>query len=322
MDSSEELEKCMFAICIPTFKRPAGLSKLLDSLEKLEFTKCHHVPTMYICIADNDPAGSARHVVDEWQDKIDYPIIYDIENQPGIPFVRNKLVSMAKNAEFIVFIDDDEIATPEWLYELLVAQQKFSADVVMGPVDPIYEQTPPRWIIEGKFHASNRFSDGPTQSNLITWNVLIRRSLFCDLSIRFEEKMAFTGGTDVLLGRILKKYGIEFYWADKAMVHEIVPPNRSQVKWLLLRRFRAGTAHVLINRFAQDNNIADSLHFSLRLFVIGMLKTATSLSSGKHAAVKGIGYMTQSIGVLAGLFGFAYQEYKSVHQHELPATKH
>lgn len=307
------------AVCIPTLKRPDELCKLLKSIAKQIFPKFGSTPAIQICIVDNDPAASAKQVVDEWRLRFAWPMRYDVEERPGIPFVRNKLVSMAKEAEFIAFIDDDEVATSTWIDELLSAQARFGADVVLGPVVPVYEENPQVWILKGNFHASSRFQDGLTPSNLITWNVLIRRSLFSELSVAFEERMALTGGTDVLLGRHLKKHGVEFYWADRALVNEIVPAKRCRVKWLLLRRFRAGTAHVLINRFAQDNNaLADSLLFSLRIFIIGILKIATSAWNGKYAAVKGIGYVVQSIGVIAGLFGYAYEEYKGAHQRDLP----
>jgi len=310
-------ESVSIAVCIPTLKRPLQLGRLLESIARQTFSKVGYTPTIQICIMDNDPEASAKQVVDEWRDKLAWQIKYDVEKRPGIPFVRNKLVSMAEDADFIVFIDDDELATPAWLDELLHAQSEFNADVVIGPVVPLYEVTPPAWIVKGNFHASSRFEDGPTPSNLITWNVLIRRSLFSTLGVSFEEKMALTGGTDVLLGRQLSKQGVAFYWADRALVNEVVPAKRCRVKWLLLRRFRAGTAHVLINRFAVDNNaLVESLVFSFRTFAIGVLKTATCIWNGKSAAVKGIGYMVQSLGVIAGLFGYAYQEYKSAHQSE------
>ena len=319
MSGNKVSHATMVAICIPTLKRLDGLRKLLDSIEKQIFPKLGSTPVIQICIVDNDPAASAKQVVDDWQEKLAFPIIYEVEKRPGIPFVRNKLVSIARNAEFIVFIDDDEIATPTWLDELLSVQARFDADVVMGSLAPIYEESPPAWILKGDFHASNRFQDGLTTSSLLTGNVLLRSRLFSKLAIAFEEEMALTGGTDVLLGRHLRKHGVEFYWADNALVNEIVPAQRCRVKWLLLRRFRGGSVRVLANRFAQDNNaLADSLLFSFRIFIIGILKTATCAWKGKHAAVKGIGYMVQSVGVIAGLFGSAYQEYKGAHQSKLP----
>ena len=304
---------CSITICIPTLKRPEGLDFLLKSISELTFTK--QIPSrIEICIADNDPQKSAEKVVEKWKRIIKWKIIYDVESRPGIPFVRNKLVRMAADSDFIAFIDDDEIASPQWLDELLNIQAKYNADVIMGPIIPYYKYNPPGWIVKGKFHYSSRFKDGVTESNLITWNLLIRQNLFGKLNLAFEERMALTGGTDVLLGRLLKQAGIQFYWSDRAIVKEIIPPERCQIKWLLLRRFRGGSSEVLIRRYSKEKGYRiNSLLFAVRIILIGVLKGLTFVWNGKYTVVKGIGYVSQGIGLIWGLFGFAYEEYKSVH---------
>ena len=301
------------AICISTLKRPKGLDCLLKSISELTFIK-QTLNDIEICIADNDPLKSAEKVVEKWKRLMKWKITYDVEPMPGIPFVRNKLVEMAENSDFIAFIDDDEVASPQWLEELLNIQGKYSADVVMGPVIPNYENTPPEWIVKGAFHASSRFKDGVTESNLITWNLLIRQSLFKKFNLAFEERMALTGGTDVLLGRLLKKVGVQLYWSDRAVVKEIIPPKRCQIKWLLLRRFRAGSSEVLIRRYSEEKCYRmKSIFSAARVISIGILKTFTFVWNGRYAVVKGVGYIFQGIGIVCGLFGFSYEEYKGAH---------
>lgn len=301
------------AICIPTLKRPDGLDVLLKSMSELTFTK--QIPSsIKICVADNDPQKSAEQVVEKWKGLIGWKIAYDVENKPGIPFVRNKLVRMAEGVDFIAFIDDDEIASPQWLDELLNIQIKYNADVIMGPVIPNYKINPPDWIVRGKFHFSSRFKDGITESNLITWNLLIRQNLFKKYNVAFEKRMALTGGTDILIGRLLKQAGIKFYWSDRAVVKEIVPPERSQLSWLLLRRFRAGLVEVLVRKYSKETGCRiKNLVSAVRSITIGILKTLTFVWNGKYAVVKGICYMSYGIGIIWGTFGFTYEEYKRYH---------
>jgi succinoglycan biosynthesis protein ExoM len=201
------------------------------------------------------------------------------------------------------------------LDELLSIQSIYGASVVMGPVVPVYDVAPPDWITKGKFHASGFFDDGPTERDLITWNVLIKRNLFEKFKVSFDERMSLTGGTDVLFGMMLRSAGVEFFWANKALVKEISPPERSRLKWLLLRRFRAGTAGVLMLKYSDAPWFrVKSLGVAVKLLLIGTLKMLTFIWNGKYAAVKGAGYLCQGMGALSGLFGFFYQEYKNVHR--------
>ena len=301
------------AICIATLKRPNGLDRLLKSLSGLTFE--NRCPIIEICIADNDPQKSAEKVVEKWKGLMQWQITYEVESEPGIPFVRNKLICMAKNSDFIAFIDDDEIASPQWLDELFNIQEEYDADVVMGPVIPAYEISPPDWVVKGGFHASGRFKDGLTDSNLITGNLLIRQSLFKKFQLTFEERMALTGGTDVLLGRFLKRFGVKFYWSDRAVVEAIIPLKRMQIKWLLLRRFRGGIVEALNRRYLKERYFRlESLFAAVRFIIIGILKTFTFIWNGKCAAVKGVGYIIQGIGMISCLLGVSYEEYKSAHR--------
>lgn len=301
-------------ICIPTCKRPESLDSLLNSISNISFNK-QTPDKLAICIADNDSQKSAEHVVEKWKGLLKWDIQYDVEKTPGIPFVRNKLVQMADKSDFIVFIDDDELATPMWLDELLNIQAKYDADVVMGPVVPQYKMKPPEWILKGGFHASSRFKDGITESNLITWNLLVRQNIFKTYNLAFEERMALNGGTDVLLGRLLKHEKIQFYWSDKAIVEEVIPPERCEIAWLLQRRFRAGCSEVLIRKYSKEKQYrVHSLVAAVRFFSIGFLKALSSIWDGKYAAVKGVGYGFQACGLIWGLLGFAYEEYKSIHE--------
>ncbi len=303
------------AICVATFRRNDELSRLLSSITSQKWNGLIKTPSISIFVADNDPRQGARAIALDWAERTPYPIHYFSESRPGIPYVRNLLVNVTAGFDFIAFVDDDETVCEHWIEELLSTQEEYSADVVLGPVTPVYLHPVQPWIVAGRFHASSVFPDGLTSSNLITWNVLIRRTLFDDLDIRFEEKMALTGGTDVLLGRQLRKRGVLFFWSSKALVSEIVPPERCTVRWLLQRRFRAGIVHYMIARHTPIlSPVSSSLRFATMMLAVGVLKTCTSIVRGRSALVKGLGYIVQSFGVCAGISGVCYEEYRATHR--------
>ena len=190
----------------------------------------------------------------------------------------------------------------------------------MGPVEPVYEVSPPSWILKGRFHSSSIFADGPNPDFkvLSTNNLLIRTKIFSKYNLAFDESMALTGGTDALLGKQVEGRGIVIHWSSNAIVKEYIPLKRCRVKWLLLRRFRSGNVHKKILKKSNTKYyIPKTIMFSLISFHIGIIKMIQSIGSGKHDLVKGVGYLSQSMGVFASFFGYTYYEYNSAHQRQI-----
>lgn len=107
-------------ICVATFRRPGRLRKLMKGLVSLSFRHVP-VPNVVVVVADNDPElGEAAQVCKEFEHGR-WPIIYTPEPHRGISYARNAAVKTAieSGAEWIAFIDDDEVPLPFWLDELL-----------------------------------------------------------------------------------------------------------------------------------------------------------------------------------------------------------
>jgi len=144
------------SVCVATCERPIGLANLLGAFEVLEISV--HT-ALQVVVVDNDPAGSAKAVCDEFCARHAYPLRYVAEKRRGIPFARNTALSVAlSDSDFVAFIDDDEIPESGWLAELLRVQALYGADVVTGPCLPHYLEPPPHWVVEGGFHELPRHS--------------------------------------------------------------------------------------------------------------------------------------------------------------------
>jgi succinoglycan biosynthesis protein ExoM len=55
----------------------------------------------------------------------------------NISVARNACLDAA-TAPLVAFIDDDEVASPEWLVALVGTWESSNADVVLGPVQALY----------------------------------------------------------------------------------------------------------------------------------------------------------------------------------------
>ena len=300
------------AICIPTYKRPTGLDSLLCSISKLEFQKAIN-PDINIFIVDNDPLCSAKPIAQKYSSIINWSIYYEIENRRGIPFVRNKLVKLAQNREFIVFIDDDEIVVPRWLDVLITVHRLYKADIIMGPVQPKFQKTIPNWMRNSNFYGrKGPLATGDKINSIATNNLFIKTKLLTMFEKPFEEKMALTGATDYLLGMRLKKKGYSFIWANEAIVIEFVPNTRANIKWIFQRSFRRGNSRVLCYRYYKGHYylVLKKLPQNLKFFLKGFIEFICFFKNGYPAFINGISYFLFAIGYIFGVFGLYYKEYK------------
>ncbi len=303
-------------ICIATCKRPEMLGKLLESLSLQTVLKNKNV-YVELVVVDNDPLASAKSVVTYWAGQNYWPISYKIQKKRGIPFARNMLVSLSKDADFIAFIDDDETAHKRWLAELLVAQEKYSADVVAGPVLPKFPEQPPDWIVTGKFFVRPQYITGEPVKYVGTGNVLIRNSLLKKVKGPFEEKIGLQGGGDILLFcKLHQQYGAHMVWANDAIAEEHIPLSRVRVSWLLKRHYRNGLALGTTESYLAGPLSAWRLirltkgiaHITRGFFLI-----FPAVLRGKAAQVQTICFLALGVGSIASVLKLKYNEYQIIH---------
>lgn len=219
----------------------------------------------------------------------------------------------------LAFIDDDEFPDPNWLDELIKMAEQTGADMVTGPVLPKFEVTPSEWIVEGKFFDRRRPHDGATLNDFAsTNNVLIRTTALRKSGIKFNEGMALTGGSDANFFKHLLSLGFKLSWADKALVSEVNPVSRMNVKWLCLRMFRIGTSNTYTRRelLPFRRVIALTFYSIIISFGKGSLCLVCAPFKGKlffSTYVEGLRLLSYSAGHMVGLFGYRYPEYETIH---------
>jgi succinoglycan biosynthesis protein ExoM len=299
------------AVCVITYRRPEGLGRLLEAFTKLDVDPEAIVPTFVI--VDNDAEESARAVVEGAAELT--RLVYAVEPERGIPFARNRAVREAAGCDFVVFIDDDEIPEPAWLTELVATQQRTGADVVTGPVLPVFEEPPAAWVDAGGFFERPRFPPDAVIPYATTSSVLISRPLLDRYPKPFNEAMRFTGGTDTHLFLRLHKDGAVIVWADGAVVSETFPASRTTLRWILARQYRRGNTLSLCHV-----DLDPSMRRRLRLLANGgytacrgAALTLLGAFRGRVQLVRGLQVVWLGAGLLTGAFRLGYNEYKTVH---------
>lgn len=189
--------------------------------------------TFSIVITDNDEEQSAELLVSKFAAHSFISITYCVEPEQNIALARNKSLEYA-TGDFIVFIDDDEVPEKEWLLNLFHTCINSKVDGVLGPVKPYFEHNPPKWIVKGKFFERPTHETGFRigLSDARTGNFLFRRDILKGIAEVFSPQYA-TGGEDVNFFRKMMKKGCVFIWCNDAVVNELVPPARSNCRYLL-----------------------------------------------------------------------------------------
>ena len=163
---------------------------------------------------------------------------------------------MPGDADFVAFLDDDEIACREWLAELLRVQRSTGADVVTGTVLPAFEVDPPTWMVDGGFFERRRYPTGHRLPYARTSNVLIAAPVIAAAGpAPFAEALALNGGDDTHFFMRAHDQGFSIVWADDAVVHETIPASRLSARWLLMREYRRGNTLSLCLRDLHDSPV-------------------------------------------------------------------
>ncbi|MBB3351021.1 glycosyltransferase involved in cell wall biosynthesis [Rhizobium sp. BK049] len=298
------------AVGVLTYRRLDGIAKLLDVMTR----QTRHPARPYhltMVIVDNDAAGSARATVEGFGQTGAYDLIYVVESNQGIPFARNRALDSAPaGTDLFCFLDDDEWPVDGWLDAMLETREKNRADCVYGPVQPVYPDNPPEYFIKARVFERKKNRDGQRISYAASNNVMFDYPLIRSWNLRFEEKMRFTGGTDYLFFNQAIRRGMQVFWADKALVYDIVPASRMTWKWVLQRQYRLGNTFAVSE--VLHGNVKRRLYraaYGATRVMLGLAMLPTILVS-PYWGMRALTHVLRGAGMVNGILGHAYQEYK------------
>jgi len=136
-------------IGIPTYKRPLMLKKLIESIYACDFDR-DLIGKIDLVVVDNDIEKTAKQTCMEFNthNRDGFKFHYHSYPKKGLTNVRNEILSRALSLEpkYIIFIDDDEYVTKDWLNQLVGTIISTNGDFVLGPVIPVFDHKAPSSI--------------------------------------------------------------------------------------------------------------------------------------------------------------------------------
>ena len=225
-------------IAVCTFRRP----ELQDTLRSLFSLQTPADCEIEVIVADNDATPSARDLVESLRAASPFALRYVHCPKSNISIARNACLT-ACTADYLAFIDDDETAEPGWLAALVARARETKADVVLGPVEAVYDAGAPGWMRQGDFHSTRPvWVDGDILTGYTCNALLDMRSPHLEAR-RFALSLGQSGGEDTHFFTQLTQGGGRIDFAAEALVKEPVPEKRARFGWLAKRRFRSGQTH-------------------------------------------------------------------------------
>ena len=222
-------------VCICTFHRAAVADAVLSAARQ--------IPTpARILVIDNAETPEAAGRVALIQTRTSVPLVYVHAPARNISVARNAALDAA-TAEWLAFLDDDEVAQPGWLAALLARARSVACDAVLGPVDAVYPLDAPAWIRDLDTHSTRPVAVRGTLRKGYAGNVMLRRATVTRLGLRFDSALGRTGGEDDRFFYDLTDAGGVIAYAPDALALEPAPAARLTLTWLMRRSFRTGQSH-------------------------------------------------------------------------------
>lgn len=211
-------------------------------------------PPFAVVIVDNDPLESAGYELAlTFFASGALRGICVIEEKPGNCQACNRAfreaLSHYPDAEFLMMIDDDEIADAFWVNRMIAAARLHAADIVGGPVLPRFVDGVPERRRRHPAYWPAYSQSGRVEMIYGSGNFLIRRRAFEGLAQpAFDLRYNFLGGGDTEFFTRCRRAGLSFYWEQEARIEEIVPAERIRLGWLFARGLRIGAINHQIDR--------------------------------------------------------------------------
>jgi len=300
-------------VCIPAFRRPHHLRLTLDSLAKQRTTR-----RFAVVVVDNDARDrESVAVAAEFLIAGKFAGLCVVERRQGNCHAINAafetaLATFPGAAQFLM-IDDDEVASPDWLELMVRAAETTGADVVGGPVWPDFNDAMKNGLVRHPAFRPAFETSGAVPMIYGCGNCLVTRRVFARLgSPVFDLRFNFLGGGDVDFFTRCRRLGMTFQWVAEATITETVPESRTHPRWLALRGLRIGAINYHVQR-----KVARTPWSRLRLFakVLALwplaLLRAGWLVVTEHKALIALHPMIVAAGGTLALVGIEPQPYRA-----------
>ena len=310
-------QRACIALC--TAKRPKMLQRCLSSIADLEIPEGWK---LMLVVCENTEKPECRDQVDAFAGTVPFDVRYLHEPKTGIPIARNRTLEAALDlgSNWILFLDDDEVAEATWLTAFANAASAYGVEIYRGPVIRDYPDGTPDWYPRKSVMVGQ---SGEPVSRVFTSNTMMNATIASSqgLSLRFDESLRYTGGSDLDYFERAMSQGMRAVAVPDAIVRELVPAERVTLGWHLGRVQRKATNNTR-SRIGKNGKGLEIFKFAIELIpaifsilfdTLRLLLSAVfSPGSAKSKAVSVLRKLARLSGRARALVGISPQPYRKI----------
>lgn len=246
------------SVVMPSHNRRERLGRALRQVSRLEYP----VERLEVVVVLDGCTDGSEEMIQGLKETYPFSLKVVSRKQGGPGAARNAGV-LAASHEYILFLDDDVMATPRLLKEHLALHQQDQQAVVVGPMTTPTDHQRPVWvrweeyILESQYKLILNGTYGVGARQFYTGNCSLRRDLIIEAGL-FDE--SYKRYEDVELGYRMEQRGARFYFSPKAIGYHYA--NRSLDSWLRMH-YLYGIYAVKLDR---DKGLAGMISASQREF--------------------------------------------------------
>ena len=227
-------------VVLCTYNRAGLLCGALDSLIRQD---TRGGLSYEIVVVDDASTDATPKVVREAIARSPVPMRYVLGSGKGLARAQNMGIKESC-AEWIAFFDDDELAEPNWLEELVACALQAGVAVVGGAVrldlsdEELGKLSPVCRSILGATEEGRKLGRCVRKTFPGSGNMLVKATVFQAVG-QFDEPWV-RGGSDLELSLRCRRAGIEALFTPKAIIRHCVPAYRLKDSYLIWCSLRVG----------------------------------------------------------------------------------
>ncbi|MDQ4023904.1 MAG: glycosyltransferase [Actinomycetota bacterium] len=276
-------------ICAHDNSRWRPLQAAVRSLEDQ-----HHPPAEIVLVIDHNPLLFERA-----RKHFTQATVVENSGPPGLGGARNSGIDVASGS-VVAFLDDDAIASGDWLGLLVERYSEPDVAGVGGSVEPVWSEGRPRW-----FPSEFDWVVGCTYRGMPTVAQEVRNLMGCNMSLRRELlnrlgrfRLGYGCDETELCIRLRQRWPeTKLLYVPEARVFHQVSPTRARLPYLVSRcYFEGGSKAVVSSLVGTEHGLSSEVRYTREVLPSGVRRGV-----GEFVRRRDLNGLARAAAIVAGL---------------------
>lgn len=222
--------------------------------------------------------------------------VLENREEPGLAGSRNTAIASAQGS-VVAFLDDDAVATPNWLRHLNAGYRDPRVLGVGGKIEPRWPRARPRWFpdefnwVVGCTYRGLTEESAPVR-NLIGANMSFRREVFHEVKffsgIGHNGARPFGGSDPDFCIRVTRRWPKRvLLYEPRALVYHRVNESRTRWSYFRLRCYNEGLSKaLLVQRVGSKEGLSSERQHTFRTLPKGVAHNLAAAVRGDRSGVE------------------------------------